>query len=260
MATTQQDIQKLNEIEAQKQKDNQQMMEQAQATRAANNQEMLNPNQEIEQNTKNMDVKKDPNKNHDLEQICQDWLKKYKKQKPDFNEDENKLKVDEDNGRITLQFKNTEAEEDFLRYLAKQGVDGKVSMGGDVIALTKNGELIDPRTNKAFPEGGYKELVDQLRAGKNYNDLPIPTSSENSPKFVENSPTPKPVENSSKPVENSPDLPLSALKNTPSFDNIKSNINDFSSKQEGSELNSSTNQQLSAEMKGDDSISEGPRR
>lgn len=224
MATTAQDIQKeLNQKAAQQlQENNQKKMEQDQANMAANNQEMLNPNQETEQNTKNMDVKKDPNKNLDLNQMCDDWLKRYKKQKPDFDEDENKFKVDQAKGRITLEFKNSQAEEDFLRDLAKQGADGGVTMGGDLIALTKNGELIDPRTNKAFPEGGYKELVDQLKAGKNYNDIPIPTPSKSSAEFTENASklenTPKAAKNSPEPVAKSLDSepPMSAPRSSKS--------------------------------------------
>ncbi|ARB93611.1 hypothetical protein [Legionella longbeachae] len=224
MATTQDDIQKKLNENAQILKDNnQKRMEQDQANMAANNQGILNPNEETEQNTKNIDIKKDPNKNLDLNQICEDWLKKYKKKKPDFDENENKLKVDQDNGRIVMDFKDTKAEEDFLRDIAKQGSEGQVTFGGNIIALTKDGELIDPRTNKAFPEGGYKDLVDQLRAGKDYNDIPKPKPSESSPQFVENQ---------SMPADKSPEIPMGTPKSTSSFDNIKNNINDVSSKQE----------------------------
>ncbi|KTC83666.1 hypothetical protein [Legionella cincinnatiensis] len=225
MATTEQEIQKeLNQKAAQKlQQDNQKKMEQDQANMAANNQGMLNPNQKMEQNTKNMDVKKDPNKNHDLNQICDDWLKRYKKQKPDFNEDENKLKVDQEKGRITLAFKDAQAEEDFLRDVAKQGLEGKVTMGNDVIALTKNGELIDPRTNKAFPEGGYKDLVEQLRAGKDYKDLQKPTPAERSlsnstEKPLSNSPENSLSNSSGESLSKSPvkDIPLGTLSSTKS--------------------------------------------
>lgn len=110
--------------------------------------------------------KKSPN------QIYEDWLKKYKEKNPDFKEDENNFKADK-NGNGWINFKDPEAEEDFVRHLAANQSHGGILDKGILIAKFEDGKLIDPRTNHEFPEGEYAKLVQKLDSGIAYNDIPL---------------------------------------------------------------------------------------
>ena len=103
--------------------------------------------------TKNKENKEDPM------EVYRRWLAKHKKTHQ-CKEDNNSFN-DEGNGRYRLNFKDVDAEEDFLRELAKEG-DGEVRCWDVPIAYLKNGELIDPRTNQAFPKGEYAALRRQI--------------------------------------------------------------------------------------------------
>ncbi len=61
----------------------------------------------------------------------------------------------EEKGIIYLNFKDLQAEEDFLRPLARNGNTGSVIWGDITTAHTRSGKLIDLRTNEAFPTGGH---------------------------------------------------------------------------------------------------------
>lgn len=115
----------------------------------------------------------------DLQEFYDNWLQSYKAEHPDFDEDKNKIEPREGGG-YNLCFEDPDAEEDFVRSLAARGEPGRVIDHGcgKVIATFRDGELIDPRTNEAFPEGGYANLVSQLDAGVPYDDITVPEHDE----------------------------------------------------------------------------------
>ena len=123
------------------------------------------PAREVIFDDKTKDSKQEGNK---PPKVYQDWLQKYKAANPAFKEDENKFTIGED-GNGVLSFKDPKAEEDFVRELAKSNPHGGIIDKGIEIAKFENGELIDPRTKKAFPEGEYAHLVSQLDMGIAYD-------------------------------------------------------------------------------------------
>ena len=116
----------------------------------------------------------------DLIQIYEDWLKQYKDKHPGFDENENKYELDE-NGHGLINFSDPQAEEDFLRHMAENISRGIVLDKGTHIATLENGMLIDPRTNREFPEGEYAALVQKLDSGIAYNDIPSPRATRPTP-------------------------------------------------------------------------------
>lgn len=142
-------------------------------------QEMLKRNQTVA-NPQSIDRTLDIDDGIDLNQIYNDFVKKYKKENPDFDEDKNNIKA-QGGGVYTLTFEDPNAEEAFLRHAAGKGVMGSVYCGANEIAKFRNGELIDPRTNEAFPKGGYANLVQQLDSGIAYKDIPLPKSTAPTP-------------------------------------------------------------------------------
>jgi beta-xylosidase len=125
---------------------------------------------------RSIEFAKDANPN----EIYEEWLKEYKQKHPGFDADKNKFSVDE-NGVGHIHFNDPQAEEDFVRTLADANENGGVLDKGIQIARFEGGKLIDPRTNKEFPEGGYASLVQQLDSGIAYDDIPSPESSAPSP-------------------------------------------------------------------------------
>lgn len=113
-------------------------------------------------------------------QIYADWLKKYKAKNPDFNENKNNFKINED-GVGCICFSDPQAEEDFVRHLAANEPQGQISDKGIIIAKFKDGMLIDPRTNQEFKEGEYAALVHKLDSGIAYDDIPAPRSTTPTP-------------------------------------------------------------------------------
>ena len=103
-------------------------------------------------------------------EIYKVWIKNKKKH-PDFKEEEHRYHVDKQ-GYGWINFSDPHAEEDFLRCLAAKDFNGSILVNDQCIAKCKNGRLIDPRTEKEFPEGAYAELVKQLNAGMAYKDIP----------------------------------------------------------------------------------------
>ena len=104
---------------------------------------------------------KENNENQeDPMEVYRRWLAKYKKLHK-CEEDDDSFK-DKGDGSYELNFKDLDAEEDFLRELAKTG-DGAVICCDVPIAYQKNGELIDPRTNQEFLKGEYAALVRQIK-------------------------------------------------------------------------------------------------
>ena len=108
----------------------------------------------IIKNKENKENKEDPMA------VYRRWLAKYKKLHK-CEEDDDSFK-DKGDGSYELNFKDLDAEEDFLRELARTG-DGIIVCWGVPVAYLKNGELIDPRTNEAFPKGEYAALVGQIK-------------------------------------------------------------------------------------------------
>ncbi|ARG98119.1 hypothetical protein [Legionella micdadei] len=109
---------------------------------------------------------------NDFLDFYNNWLKKYKKDNPEFKEEENKVSIDQ-NGCGCINFTDPKAEEDFVRELAKTKTNGVITDKGIPIATFRNGDLIDLRTQKPFPEGGYAHLVSQLDQGIPYSKTEI---------------------------------------------------------------------------------------
>ncbi|OJX94196.1 MAG: hypothetical protein BGO90_04190 [Legionella sp. 40-6] len=68
-----------------------------------------------------------------------------------------------EDGTYSLNFKDSQDEEDYLRYLSER-MDGTVRFNGEVIAKSQGGKLIDPTTNKEFPPGAYAARIEELKA------------------------------------------------------------------------------------------------
>lgn len=130
-------------------------------------QDTQNPERSVE-----FESKKDAKQAQAVEEMYKEWVKKYKKKNPGFDEEDNCCETDE-HGTTWIKFKDPHAEEDFVRHLAENG-HGGVYDKGILIAKFEEGKLIDPRTNKEFEKGGYANLVQQLDAGIAYKDIPLP--------------------------------------------------------------------------------------
>ncbi|ARM32715.1 hypothetical protein B0B39_03920 [Legionella longbeachae] len=146
--------------------------EQTRATELAQ-QKQAKPGEEESTRVLELDDDKGPEQEESFAlKIYKEWLKKYKENNPDFKENENKIVRDPD-GTNLLCFKDPLAEEDFVRQLAKNAPGGKIFDKGIPIASFDNGELIDLRTKKPFPEGDYAHLVSQLDSGVAYDKTTI---------------------------------------------------------------------------------------
>lgn len=95
-------------------------------------------------------------------QIYNEWLKNHKKKNASAQGDDAEVSMNED-GTCSLNFKDTQDEEDYLRYLAER-VDGTVRVNGEVIAKLQGGKLIDPTTNKEFAPGAYAARMEEIKA------------------------------------------------------------------------------------------------
>lgn len=95
-------------------------------------------------------------------QIYNEWLKNHKKKNASAQGDDAEVSMNED-GTWSLNFKDSQDEEDYLRYLAER-MDGAVRVNGEVIAKLEGGKLIDPTTNKEFAPGAYAARMEEIKA------------------------------------------------------------------------------------------------
>lgn len=103
------------------------------------------------------------------------WANKYKGVDTNFKQEENTIKpVGNSNNQFDVQFKDSHAEENFLRDLAKiNNTSGNLSFNGQEIAKLEGGKLMNPLTQppREFQQGEYAKVVADLKGGKSFDAI-----------------------------------------------------------------------------------------